>query len=505
MKEQGRNFPLNLPAPVKGLISSSALMALPETAAVMLNNFVPYPDRLQIREGYASHVTGFTAVPHRLINYAGGSGTEKLFATTDAGVYDVSNVGTVGAAAIALTNGKVSSSIIATGANTYLMLVNGTDTLKQYDGTTWSSVATYSAGAVATTDFSYVELYRQRLFFAKKNSLTIFYLPVNSISGTATSYDLGALFRLGGYIVALGTWTVDGGTGPEDQLAIVTSKGEVAVMAGSDPGSASTWSLRGVYFIGKPLGLQPFFKSSGDLLFLSENGLYPLTAALQSASIERTRPISDNIRPLFNEAAKNYSANDGWQVISQPNIPLLIVNVPSTPLRQQFVMHYQSGAWATFTGWDAYAFARMGTSLYFSTADKVMRVTGVNDAGGNITATMLTSYTRLRHAKTKQIVLAKPYITTSGNFTYSLGVAADFKTVQEASQVVISGLGSTPIWGTSIWGTAVWAGTSETIQDWRTLSDEFSIHKSLYLQVTSLAGTVEFFGFDLLGIGGGNF
>lgn len=507
VKHTPENIPKSIGAPVGGLNAYTSVMSMPEKDAILLNNFLPLPAGLEMRPGYTSHITDFAATPYRLAVYSKGDGTEKLFGMNDSGIYDCTTAGAAPAASIALTDGKTSSTILATGANTYMVVVNGTDTLKLFDGTTWTSVATFNAGAYSTAQLDVVETYRQRLYFAQRNSLILYYLAVNTfpaLANTATSYDLGALFRQGGYIVSLGTWTIDGGVGPEDQLAVVTSKGEVAIFSGSDPSSASTWSLRGIYYIGKPLGGNCLYKYGGDLLFLSENGLYPLSQATQSTAIERTNSITDKVRQVFNEAAQNYSTNEGWQVIAQPNLPILVVNVPATPLRQQIVMHAQTGAWATFTGWEAYAFARMGTTLYFSTTTGVMRVTGVSDNGANITATMVQAPSRLNYSRLKQIVHVKPYFVTTGNFSYSIGVANDFKTVQEASLISQSGLGGLPLWGTAIWGSAVWAGSSNNVQDWQEVADDFSMYKSLYLQVVSNVATITYYGSDLLLLPGGN-
>lgn len=498
------NRPFSLPAAIGGLNAYTSIMAMPPTDAVLLENFFPFPDRLETRSGYVNHIEATASTAYRLFNYSSGAGTETLFAATDTGVYDVTTAGaSLPAYTVPLTNGKVSTAVLSTGANHYLMIVNGTDTLRKFDGSTWSTVATL--GATSTAIFSYVEVYRQRLFFAEKNSLNLWYLPINSISGTPVSYALGAIFRRGGYIVALATWTLDSGYGPEDQLAVCTSTGEIAVLSGADPSSASSWSLRGVYYIGKPLGANPLYKYGGDVLFLSENGLYPLSQAVQSAAIERTKSVTDKIRQLFNDAANEFSGNEGWQVIAQPNVPFLLVNVPASPVRQQFVMHAQTGAWAKFTGWDAFSFARVGTSLYFSTAGSIKRVTGVSDAGANITATLTQAFSKVGSPRTKQVVEVKPYLVSDGGFSYSIGVVSDFGTLQEASNISKTFLGSSSLWGSAIWGSAIWGGTTETISEWQTVPDVFSTHKALYLQVVGNTASVSFYGLDGLCLDGGSF
>lgn len=484
-----------LPPPIGGFTTSQAFMQMKPLNAVMLQNFYPYPDRLQQREGYSEHVTDFTDTPYRLWNYSTGAGVDKLFATTDAGVYDVTSAGAMPSPAIALTNGKTSAVNISTGAAFYFISVNGTDDLVKYDGSTWSSVATF--GTQATDELSYVEVYRQRLFFAIKNTLSLSYLPINSISGTATTYPLGAIFRQGGSIIALGTWTLDGGNGPEDQLAVVSSKGEIAVFAGSDPGNAASWGLRGVYFIGKPLGERPLSKYGGDLLFLSENGLYPLSSAVQSSSIDRSRSVTENIRQYFNDSARDYVGFEGWQVFAMPDIPLLLVNIPSEPNRTQVIMHAQTGAWGTLFGWNAYSFARVGSSVYFSVADAVYKVGGVSDNGANITSTFIQSHTDFGYPLAKQVTDIKPFFITEGNFTYTMGVTNDFNEIASTTSIAKTDLAASSLWGSAIWGTAVWGGTETNVQGWETIPDTFSVFKAFYLQISGQISSVQYLGAQL--------
>lgn len=501
---QGTNKPLNLSPPVEGINADRFLMGMKPAEAVAMENFFPYADRLETRPGFVSHTTAFSEIPLSLHVYSRGNGTQELFATCDDGVFDATSAGVVGTAEIALTEGRTVSTMISTGAGHYMFLVNGTDTLKRYNGTTWSSIATL--GGVATETLSYIETYRQRLYFVVKDSLSIAYLPVNSISGSLTNYSLGAIFRRGGYLVALATWTVDGGSGPDDYLVVFSSEGELAVFTGNDPSYVTTWNLSGVYYLGKPLGRLPLFKYGGDLLVLCEEGLIPLSKKLQSTTIEKTTAISENIRPLLNEAARAYSSYDGWQVIYQPDYPFILVNVPSFPTRKQYVMNAQTGAWTTFTGWEAYAFARVGKELYFSTETSVCRVTGVSDDGANIVAALLQAYSRLGSPKTKQIKLVKPYLAAAGAVSYTLGLAQDFSTIEEYTNPVIGVSVSLSLWGTGVWGTDVWGSTEpETIQNWYTLPDGYSSWKAFYLSVSANTTVVSYFGSDALATVGGNF
>ena len=502
-KPRGRsknNFFKNLPAPVSGINSTVGLMDMPESDAVLMENWFPKPDGLVTRNGFVSHVTGFAQQVDRLHSYAATTGGESLWATTSTGIYNATTAGAVGATVMVLTEGKTIAAQIATGAGSYLLLANGVDTMKQYDGTSWTSIATF--GATATSVYSFVEVYRQRVFLAKKNSLEIEYLAVNSVAGAATNYPLGAIFRQGGYIVALGTWTIDGGFGPEDNLAIITNKGEVAVFAGNDP---ATWTQKGVYSVGRPLGANCLYKYGGDILILTENGLFPLSSAVQSTSIDRQKVITQKVRPILNSAAQAYFTNQGWQIISDPLLPYLIVNVPSTPLKKQLVMHAQTGAWTTFSGWDALCFARVTSELYFGTGNSVCRITGYSDNGANITSTMMQAYSRYGQSGNKMAQLIKAYLSTTGGFSYNLGMASSFQDPKEKSYFMGAPGLTAGVWGTAVFGSAMWTGATAINQDWQTIPDDYTAWKALYLQVISNNGQVVYTGSDMLLTPGGNF
>lgn len=495
-----KNEPATVPAPNQGLNAITPLMSMRPTNAVALENWIPVPGGLESRDGYIDHVTAFTHNVDRLHVYNSSVGAESLWATTVSGVYAATTAGTMPAASIALTYGFTVSTAISTGAGNYLLMVNGVDTLKQYDGTAWTSIALF--GATATSIYDYIETYRQRIFLAKKNSLEIEYLAANSVAGAATNYPLGAIFRQGGYIIALGTWTIDGGIGPEDNLAVLTNKGEVAVFAGSDP---ATWSLKGVYYIGQPIGRTPFFKYGGDILIITATGIFPLSQVVQTASIDRTRRVSQDIQPLLAAAATSFGTVAGWQLVAQPNFPFILLNIPSTPLARQAVMHGQTQAWTFFSGWQATCFALMNKELYYGTANSVCRVTGVSDNGTNITCTMLQAPQRFGYQRNKLLELVKPYFSTTGQFNYSLGIAPNFLDPKEITNINLASGLPTSLWGSGVWGTAIWTGAVSEIQDWQTVPDEYSLWKSLYVQVVSNSAKITYIGADVRLTLGGDF
>ena len=467
-------------------------MTMRPNEALVLENWIPYPDALQMRPGNTNHVTGAASALKRLWTYSSNAGVESLWATSDTGIYDVTTAGVLPAADIALTNGQTIATSISTGANNYMLVVNGTDTLKQFDGTTWTSVATF--GGTATSVYSYIETYQQRIFLARKNTLTLEYLPVNSISGTPVTYELGAIFRRGGKIVAIGTWTIDGGVGADDKLVVVTSQGEVAVFTGADPSSASTWANEGVYYIGKPLGNQPLTKIAGDLMYISEVGIFPISKALQSVAVEYSQSVSNNIQPILNNLAETFGAQDGWQVLIQPSIPLLILNVPSSPMRVQYCMQINSKGWCNFSGWEANNFGILNGDLYFSTNTGVQKVDGTSDLGADIVATALTAYNRLGFARTKRITAMRPFFQPQAPFSYVLAMANDFET--NPGGATIPPPSSVPyyVWGTATFGASYWASSDSVLQDWRAPVDLPKSWKAVYIQVSSKTAIIRYLG-----------
>ena len=115
-----------------------------------------------------------------------------------------------------------------------------------------------------------------------------------------------------------------------DRAVFVTSEGEVLVYAGTNPSSAADWALVGLYKIGRPLGRRCLSKIAGDLLIITQNGVFPMSAAIQSETIDYKLAISFKIENAFNEASNAYGSNFGWKAQLFPTQSALLVNIPIT-------------------------------------------------------------------------------------------------------------------------------------------------------------------------------
>jgi len=479
------------PAPYGGWNARGNIAAMPSTDALQMDNVVPGIVDVQLRKGSVAWSTGFAANIRSFLPYNSPS-TGKLFASTAAGIYDVTAGGAIGAAVASCTNGAWHTTNFTNSGGSYMVAVNGVDNLKLYDGATWVTVTGVSAPAItglATTSLSTVQMHKFRLWFIEKNSMNLWYLATNAVSGALTQFPVGPLFKMGGSLVALGTWTFDSGTGPDDYLVMVTSEGELAAYRGTDPSSSTTWALVGVFDIGPPLGTKPFCNFGGDLLYLNTRGLFPLSRFLQSTAIDRTEAISYKIDGAFQDAAVDYGANFGWQVLHFKAADLLVANIPvsSDTISYQYVMNVANKSWCRFLSWDAACWTVFNDELYYAGGTTLRKAwQGTSDADVAITGTVAQAYHNMGMNAQKEVMLVRPNVSIANSATVTLRLDADFKLYGGSSQITYSALGTGSLWGTGLWGTAIWdAGATPVESKWLTVPNDPGYMHSFSIQITT--------------------
>lgn len=432
-----------------------------------------------------------------------GYSSQKLFAATDTGIFDATVGGAAGAAESALTNGFLQYVNFATIAGMFLVAVNGTDKLKLYNGTAWADVDDLSPIAITglpTTSFASVAVIKKRLWFTQKDSMSAWYLPVAQVGGALAEFPLGQLFSRGGYLVGASTWTIDGGAGSDDYAVFITSEGEVAVYKGTDPASASTWAHVGTYYIGEPVGRNCFCKFGGDLLILCQNGLYPLSRAVQSSLVDRSAALTSKIDTAFMEAVTLYGHNPGWQAIAYPQGSLVLVNVPVTSgYVQQYVMNSITGAWCKFSGWNAGAWEVFGENLYFAGVDKVARAwVGNSDFGAAIFTKAQQAYSYFgNRAQQKHFKLVRPIVSLDGEVILQLGMDVDYAVSKFASFTSVAPVDNY-VWDTALWDGATWAADSETRREWATIFTKECYAGAFRLQCAVTSATLRWSATDFV-------
>ncbi|AOU95867.1 hypothetical protein [Achromobacter ruhlandii] len=467
---------VSLPAPVGGLNDRDPLAAMPVTDAVILENWWPLPGKLEVRRGYTDWVTGFSNAVESLFEYSPPNGINRIFAASSGAIYDVTNPGVHGAPLVSgLTSNRWQDAQITTPGGNFLYLFNGVDKPLLYNGTTWASIdggsSPIAITGVTTTLLVQGCVFKNRLFMVERDSMRVWYLPVNQVGGAATSLDLGAIFQRGGWVVGMFTWTIDAGNGADDHAAFISSNGEVAVYSGTDPSTAANWSLIGLFYLGKPVGRRCAIKYGGDLLVLCEPGVMPMSKALLTSSIDRRASISDKIQNSINEAIASYSANFGWELCLFPEQNALIVNIPAgMGANYQFAQNTFTGAWTKFTGWDAQTFKNTSQGLFYGTSTAVRRAwVGNIDGSSMIVGDALQSFQDFgASAQNKYFTMVRPYVQTNGNPSVLYSVNGDYLPSDPTGTLNFAPPGGM-VWGSMVWGAMTWGGQFVQNSNWNTV------------------------------------
>jgi hypothetical protein len=359
--------------------------------------------------------------------------------------------------------------ITVTGASTF------TYTMASAPSGNASVVGTYTVNGITgvnSNTFVNVNLFKNRLYFCQNNSLTFWYLDVTAISGAATNFALGAFFRNGGYLQAMGTWTLDAGYGVDDFAVFVSSLGEVIVYQGTNPSDPTAWAMKGLWQMGQTFSRRCFFKWGGDLLLLTQDGLVPLTSALQSDRLDPRINLTDKIYYAVSLACSQYYANFGWQINYLAEANMLIFNIPTNDGIEQYVMNTINKSWARFTNISANCFVVAGNEkMYFGGNGFVGQYfTGYSDNNTNITGTCQQAYNYFgTQGQLKRFTLVRPIFQTDrGMPTVLCGISTDFDTVPLVNQIAFNPATiKTGVWDTAKWDQNTWGGGAVITKYWQ--------------------------------------
>lgn len=467
----------SVPAPIAGWNARDPLAAMKPEDAIYLDNWWPTPTAVELRAGSTNWATGITGTVETLASYSTPGGTEKLFGavnTTNYPIYNVTSSGAVGAAETlpyTPTSARWQHVNITTAAGSYLYMMNGVDKPLLYDNTTWTAIDGASSPAitgVTTTKLINPWMHKNRLWMLETGTLKAWYLPVDSVGGAAASLDVSAVCQRGGFLMAGGTWTIDAGDGVDDYLVMITSEGEVVVYRGTDPASIATWSIVGRWEIGSPIGRRCFHKFAGDLLVICQDGVMPMSKALQSSRVNPRVALTDRIQYAMSQAATQYNSNFGWELCLYPVENMLLLNVPtSSTTSEQYAMNTISGAWCRFQGWNANCWEFHNEAIYFGTNGKVVKAwNGVDDMGLNIVADAKSAFNYFSDRSQKLFTLARPIIVANAAPPLAIGLNFDFDD-SDPTGVVSGAVTTGGIWDTSLWDSGVWGGDPSIIKSWQ--------------------------------------
>jgi len=478
-------FTRTIPAPVGGLNSRDPLSQMKPEDALILENFICRPTHVELRKGQADHATlpSVVGAVKSLIPYRDGT-SNKLFAGTDFGIFDVTAGGTISTSERTCTNGEWISVNAANAGIRYLVMVNGVDDPVYYDGTSWHTAV--MTGITDPTKLSNLTLFNFRLFFTEEGSLSFWFLGVNAVQGAIQEFPLGNIFKKGGALQAISSWSVDSGTGADDYAVFITTEGEVAVYKGIDPSNADTWALVGVYELPKPVGKKCLYRQGGELLVITQSGIVSVAKMLQSIAVDRTTSISDKTRGELSELATANKDVFGWEMLRYSEEDLLIVNAPNSTRTKtvQMCMNTLTGAWSKFTAMNAYCFAELNGNLYYGSEGKVVQaLTGTDDFGTNITAKAKTAFNYFGLGlKLKHIKMLRPNFYISKKLLVNFALSLNYQVNDVISQSSTSPNGIS-LFNHSFWNQSYWAGADFIDDQWRTVAQNPGYCFAMLLQI----------------------
>lgn len=491
-------------APVEGWDASTALAAMPPLRAVQLKNWFPQPGYVEVRKGYRRHArdVGTTTDSVETLAVWNGPASSKMFAASGGKLYDATSAAAATEEATGFASDRWQWINHTTSAGHYLWMCNGTDAVRHYNGTVWANP---TLTGVTASDVIQVCAHKKRIWMVVTGSTKAYYLPTEAIAGAATAFELGSNFPRGGYLVAMATWTRDGGNGADDYALFISSLGEVAIYQGTDPASADTWALVGVFQLAPPIGRRCFLQYGGNILILTQQGVVPLSQIL-AIDTAQTNLFANTARisQAMTAAAVSYSSNFGWEMCVYPRGNRLIVNIPtvenSTAI--QFVQNTLTGAWCEFEGMSANCWAVLNDKLYFGANDGTVYKadTGSDDGGASITAVGQCAYQPFgARGRVKRFSMIRPLITTTGIHRPSVGISVDFVETSNLSTPLVGTATGGAVWDTAKWDTATWSDEAVEVSDWVGGMALGSFASIKFQAITGQAGATSLWGSALWG------
>ena len=415
--------PITFTSPVAGLQLDRDPAFVDEGGALVLDNMVCGTDSARVRGGSTRRNTGLGGEVRSIMTYVTGA-SQRAFAVTESSIFDITGAGAVGAALVTgLASTTWSAVQFAVTGGVYLVACGSGNTRRLFDGTSWAT--TPAITGVTVSNLSQVWGHASRLFFVEAGTTNAWYLPVDSVGGAATRFPLGGEFPRGGSLVAGATWVADASSsGLQAQCAFLSSEGDLVTYSGSDPAS---WSRTGTYQIGKPLGINCFMKSGGDLLIMTEDGIVAMSQVVKlDVAALAANSVSRGVRPLWRSEVEA-SNRTRWQITRRDSQGYAII---SNGRARQFVANLQTGAWSTFSGWAPTAMATFGNDLIFGTAGGIILTgeLGGTDDSVPYTATYIGPFRTIGTIQTATAMMGRASIRGVETFAPKVTAMFDYST-----------------------------------------------------------------------------
>ncbi len=484
-------------SPYGGINLRDDVSAIQPNQARFLDNWLPDSGALKVRPGFEAYASGVGTGEVETLATFEGTTAEVMLAAANGDFYNVSSAGS----ALELTGALSDFSEDRwqhANFNNRLFFVNGVDTPLHFDGSAIATTAWTGTG-LTISNLVNVANVRNRLWFCETGSADVWYGGIGSITGSLTKFPLSQIAS-GGFCQAIGSWSRDAGDGQDDLTVFVMSTGQIIVYRG-DP--ASSFELVGKFGdenSAPPIGRQCLIKVGGELVVITRLGLLPLSAAMSAASSLDFSVLDPwgKIAALIRTEAESHGAKPGWHGALHNGI--LYINIPQSAgiLSKQIVLVTRTGAWSTYSGWNASSIRAFDNALYFGaqTGGLVRKVVKGDDNGAAVIATARGAFLTPSGNRTNVFTAIRPRIQAQGDVAGFVGVDTDFfeRPLIGNSVDLVRDIDTTP-WG-SPWGSP-WGAKPEPIATWFSVNGD-GRNAAVKLQVFAQSDEVKWLATDVL-------
>lgn len=475
------------PAPLRGMDARVPLAADKLDSCIWAINMVPTEYSMRVRRGYRIWQESLGAEVRSIIPYIGNAQTgaaDKLFVSTENGIYDCTTQGAAPVLKVAFSTQSddaghgVYTNYVDESGDDLLFYADGENGLFRYDpdANTWAQATGIQAGPLALgtfdiTDVVFVAVHKLRVWLVTKNANKAWYLPIRSATGDLTEFFFASKFKHGGDLVGLYNWTVDGGLGRDDHLVAISRGGDVIPWTGEDPADVTTWTTTGTFFVGPvPLGRRVASEYGGELFILSKFGISSLTALLQGSNPADpySNQIGHKIARLLRDDLRKFGGEYGWSVRFSATIGSLIVTCPKRDdgRYRQYVYSISTEGWGLWRDVPLLSSDTWQGELMIGTdTGEVGRMDQSRDAidisgdGGNpIEWFLLTSFSHLGSpAMFKRAKFVRCNFVAEAEPLYEVSAHYDYNTAEPPEPVGQVGPPYGSFWDSGLWGDALWS------------------------------------------------
>jgi hypothetical protein len=396
---------------------------------------------------------------------------------------DVRIAGAIGDFAVCNGNHIIAS--VGTPPNTFTLpgIDTSAATGTSAAGTTATPLGSFIKETVTATpgenwinpdQFQIVVSHMNRLFFADNTNLAIYYLPIQQKTGEVSVLPMNAMFRRGGAIRALATWSIDGGTGMDDMLVCFSTNGEAVIWRGLDPDEDFT--MVGIFRFDAPMSKHCVINYGGDLYALIPTGVVPMTTTIRSET-ENLGKEDKSVISYFLKTAINFRDRPGWELFLNPSTGRLFANIPTGAANgyDQMIRHMPQPLWSQFKDVPARTWNWLDPFVYFGDdfgAVYEMHPKYQSDDGQPIVVDVQTAWNLFKTASVKHFKMLYPHIITDGGTPPRayVEVKVDYDTKFPVNQPDIFTGGQQATWDEAVWDVDYWVTGSRTEGNWQGVS-----------------------------------